>query len=65
MTDHPIPKQCFLPRDIIWSQDKKPYLVVHVYRNATFVVDLQEKGLATPKVILERDYDLFKKEEDT
>lgn len=64
MTEHTNLRQCFLPRDIIWSQDKKPYLVIHVYRNATFVIDLQEQGLATPKVILERDYSNFVKDED-
>lgn len=55
--------QFFKPSDIIWN-DKKPYLVVHVYRNATFVIDLKEQGIATPKVILERDYGNFQKDEE-
>lgn len=56
--------QLFKPKETIWDQNNIPYLVVHVYRNATVVVGLKDKGLVTPKVILERDYLNFTKDED-
>lgn len=57
--------QLFKPTQIIWQKDtKEPFYVIHVYRNATFVVPLTENNLPTPRAILERDYEKFVKDED-
>lgn len=39
------------------KQTGKPYLVLHVYKHVcTIVVDLNQSGVNTPLVLLERDY---------
>lgn len=43
----------------------QPLLVIHVFRNATLVVDPQnQEQFATPKALLERDYHYWARDTD-
>lgn len=58
-------KQKFLPGQIIrHKQTGQPLYVLHVYRIATIVIDPQEKGIVFPRVLLERDYPNYAKDDD-
>lgn len=54
------------PNSVIRHRDKGfALLVVHVYRNCTIVVDLQdERGLVEPKALLEREYHYYARDTD-
>jgi len=66
LTDFTVKLPMWIPDQIIRNRNSgRALIVIHVYRNATLVADLQDKSeLVQPMMLLEREYHYYARDTD-